>query len=153
MTARAFTVRPAQLGDWEQIYPLYGDVPGHDSLAAARERFGRKLASELECVLVAVQGQRVIGVALAHQWEEYLMTGERQIRFSTLKVLPEERRRGVGKALLEGIIAWAKSRDARWLEWYASPSAVPFYSRLGYQGILDPTPDNPYYEIDFKAGS
>ena len=58
-------------------------------------------------------------------------------------MLPEERRRGVGKALLEGIIAWAKSRDARWLEWYASPSAVPFYSRLGYQGILDPTPDNP----------
>ena len=144
------TVRVAQLGDWEQVYSFYDDVLDAESLEAARGRFQRKLESELECVLVAIKDERLIGIALAHQWDEYLMTGDRQIRFSTLKVRPEERRQGVGKALVEGILAWAQARDARWLEWYASPSAVPFYSRLGYHGTLGPDPDHPYYEIDFK---
>lgn len=148
-------IREAQPSDWEAFLSLYGGDPP-TSPEAALGRFRRKLASELECVLVAEEHRpgaepRLVGLALAHQWDEYLMSGQRQLRFSTLRVHPDYQRQGVGRALFGGIVAWAKSRNATWLEWYASPSAVPFYTRLGFTGTLCPDPEYPYYEIRFGA--
>lgn len=145
-------VRPARPDDWPQFYPfLVGLDRPLDSLEAAYGRYQRKLASELECVLVAERSGLIVGIAMAHQWDEYLMSGRKQIRFSTLEVLPEFRRQGVGRALFEGIHDWARSIGARWLEWYASPAAVPFYERLGFRGDPCPQPEYPYFEIDFGA--
>jgi GNAT superfamily N-acetyltransferase len=143
-------VRAARPSDWESVYPflITTDRP-LDSLEAAFQRYSRKLDSELECVLVAVEGEEIIGVALAHQWDDYLMSGRKQIRFSTLHVLPDQRRRGAGRALFEGIIQWSESVGATWLEWYASPAAVPFYERLGFRGVTCPQPEYPYFEIEF----
>lgn len=63
-------IREAQLSDWEAFRSLYGGdpPPNHE---AAFGRFRRKLASELECVLVAEEHRpgaepRLIGLALAH---------------------------------------------------------------------------------------
>ena len=113
-------IREAQPSDWEAFLSLYGGDPP-TSPEAALGRFRRKLASELECVLVA---------------EEHRPGAEPRL---------------VGRALFGGIVAWAKSRNATWLEWYASPSAVPFYTRLGFTGTLCPDPEYPYYEIRFGA--
>jgi len=145
-----FKIREAVPTDWVHISSLLieRDLP-LDSLEAAYQRYLHKLDSALECVLVAVVGGQQIGFAMAHQWDEYLMSGRKQMRFSTLEVLPEYRQRGVGRALFEGIITWAKQCDATWLEWYASPSAIAFYERLGFKGDPCPQPESPYYEIDF----
>ena len=151
----SLTIREARPDDWEAFCALYeGEAP--DDPEAAAGRFRRKLTAELECVLVAEWHQpgatpQLVGLALAHQWDEYLMSGRRQLRFSTLRVHPDHRRRGVGRALFGGIVAWARSRDATWLEWYASPGAVPFYTRLGFTGTVCPDPDFPYYELRFGA--
>ena len=145
------TVRPALETDWKQVYPflIERDTP-LDSLEAAFTRYQRKLASPLQCVLVAEIEARIVGVAMAHKWNEYVMSGRKQICFSTLYVLEDFRKQGVGKALFEGIRAWAESIGATWLEWYASPSAVVFYKRLGYEGVLNPNPQHPFYELEFE---
>ena len=121
-----------------------------DSLEAAFTGYKRKIISPLHCVLVAETNAHIVGIAMAHEWDEYLMSGRQQIRFSTLYVLESFRRRGVGRALFERIYDWAKSIDATWLEWYASPNAVGFYESLGYEGTLNPDPYHTYYEINFQ---
>ncbi len=79
------------------------------------------------------------------------MSGRKQIRFSSLEVLPEFQRRGIGTALFVAVRDWAQDAGATWFEWYASLSAVPFYERLGYAGTGDPDPKHPYFEIDFRG--
>jgi GNAT superfamily N-acetyltransferase len=146
-----FFVRPARSSDWEAFHAFLIDRDRPlDSLEAARGRFEHKLASSLHCVLVAELEGRVVGISMAHEWDEYIMSGRKQIRFSTLEVLPEYRTRGIGKALFEATRDWAQGIGATWFEWYASLSAVPFYEHLGYRGIGNSHPDHPYFEIEFK---
>jgi GNAT superfamily N-acetyltransferase len=121
-----------------------------DSLEAAQERFTRKINSQLHRVLVAELEGRIVGIAMAHEWDEYLMSGRKQIRFGTLYVLPAFQKRGIGTALFVAARDWAERIGARWFEWYASQSAVPFYERLGYTGSAQPDPDHPYFEIQFE---
>ena len=44
-------------------------------------------STPLHCLLVAETGNKIVGIAMAHEWEEYLMSDRQQIRFSTLHVL------------------------------------------------------------------
>ena len=145
------TVRPALETDWQQVYPLLiGRDKPLDSLEAAFARFRRKLASPLQCVLVAEIGAHIVGLAMAHEWDEYVMSGRKQVRFSTLYVLEAFKKQGVGQTLFAGIRAWAENNGATWLEWYASPSAVGFYERLGYEGTPDSDPQHLFYELEFE---
>ena len=145
-----FVIRAARESDWEGFYPFLIDLDTPlDSLEHARQRFNRKLASSLHGVFVAELGGRIVGIAMAHEWDESLMSGRKQIRFSTLSVSPDYRKRGIGKALFEHTQDWAQSIGATWFEWYASPSAVEFYHRMGLEGVICPDPDCPYFEIKF----
>ncbi|MGL6343805.1 MAG: GNAT family N-acetyltransferase [Waterburya sp.] len=65
-------------------------------------------------------------------------------------LLESFRKQGIGKALFLNICNWAKITGATWLEWYASPSAIDFYKKLGYKGTLNPNPDHRYYEIELR---
>ena len=143
-------IRPAIETDWEQFYPflLESDKP-LDSLEAAFTRYKRKIISPLHCVLVAETEAQIVGIAMAHEWDEYLMSGRKQIRFSTLYVLESFRGQGIGRDLFHHILDWAESIGATWLEWYASPSAIGFYKSLGYKGTLNANQTHPYYEIEF----
>ncbi len=144
-------VRPAVPADWPWISSILLERDRNvDSLAAAHQRYLRRIDSTLSCVLVAMNNDDFVGFAMAQQWDEYLMSGRKQIRFSTLEVLPAHQRQGVGRALFEGIVGWAEDIGATWLEWYASPSAVPFYERLGFKGDPCPQPEYPYFEIHFS---
>ena len=78
------------------------------------------------------------------------MSGRKQIRFSTLGVSLEHRKKGIGKALFECTRDWAKSIGATWFEWYTSQNATSFYERLGFTGDAQPDPDTAYFEIDFS---
>ncbi|MGL5943051.1 MAG: GNAT family N-acetyltransferase [Waterburya sp.] len=144
-------IRPAIEQDWEQFYLflLESDKP-LDSLTPAFKRYKYKIASPLHCVLVAEIDNQIVGIAMAHEWDEYLISGRKQIRFSTLHVLESFRRQGIGKALFVNICNWAEIIGATWLEWYASPSAIDFYKKLGYTGTLNPNPNYPYYEIELR---
>ncbi|MGK7935345.1 MAG: N-acetyltransferase family protein [Xenococcaceae cyanobacterium] len=154
ITDSEIDIRPAIEQDWEQFYPflLAIDQP-LDSQEAAFRRYKSKIASPLHYILVAETNTKIVGIAMAHEWDEYLMSGRKQIRFSTLYVLESFRRQGIGKALFLHIYDWAKSIGATWLEWYASPNAVDFYKSLGYEGTLNSNPYHPYYEIEFKRSS
>ena len=145
-------IRPAIETDWEQFYPflLESDKP-LDSQIAAFTRYKRRIVSPLHCVLVAETEAQIVGIAMAHEWDEYLMSGRKQIRFSTLYVLESFRGQGIGRALFQHILDWSESIGATWLEWYASPSAIGFYKSLGYEGKLNPNPTYPYYEIEFNC--
>ncbi len=145
-----FKVRAARASDWDGFYPFLidSDTP-LDSLEEARQRFNRKLTSSLHGVFVAELEGQIVGIAKAHEWDEYLMSGRKQIRFSTLSVHPDYRKRGIGKALFEHTRDWAQSIGATWFEWYASPSAVEFYRRLGLEGVTCPQPEYPYFELQF----
>jgi GNAT superfamily N-acetyltransferase len=145
-----FFVRAARASDWEAFHAflIERDHP-LDSLEAARQRFERKITSSVHCVLVAELEGRVVGLAMAHEWDEYIMSGRKQIRFSTLEVLPEHRHRGIGSALFHATRDWARGIGATWFEWYASASAIAFYERLGHHGVAHSHPDHPYFEIEF----
>lgn len=86
---------------------------------------------------------------MAHQWDEFIMSGRKQIRFATLNVKPTFRRRGIGMRLFEEVQRWAERVGATWLEWYASPDATEFYERLGYTGTPDANPNHLFFEIEF----
>lgn len=147
----AINIRPARETDWQQFYPFLLDRDRPlDSLEAAFTRYKHKIVSPLHCVLVAETNAHIVGIAMAHEWDEYLMSGRKQIRFSTLYVLEFFRRKGIGRALFTHIYDWAESLDATWLEWYANPSAINFYKSLGYEGSSNPNPNHVYYEIEFR---
>ncbi len=143
-------IRPATPQDWNQIHPFLKSDQPINSLEAAFERYKNRLNSKTHCIFVAELEQKIVGLAMVHQYEEYLLSGRKQFRFSTLVVLPEYRKQGIGKALFKVVKTWAKENGAKWLEWYASPSAVGFYNKLGYEGEICPQPENPFYEIEFS---
>jgi GNAT superfamily N-acetyltransferase len=143
-------IRTAREFDWEQFYPfLHHDKP-IDSLKNAFQRFQKKLESESTGVFVAELEGQIVGVALAHEWHEYLMSERKQIRFSTLEVSLEHRKKGIGKALFEFARDWAHGIGGTWFEWYSSPSAVAFYEHMGFRGNDNPDPECPYFEINFQ---
>ena len=64
-----------------------------------------------------------------------------------LLVQVDARRQSTGRALFEAAVAWARERDAWWIQWQASTTAIHFYERLGYRGEECPDPTHPEFEI------
>jgi GNAT superfamily N-acetyltransferase len=69
-------------------------------------------------------------------------------RVGGMWVDPAWRRRGVGRALLEGVVAWAGERGLGRLGLWApahSPAAIALYTRAGFRetGERRPIPTNP----------
>jgi ribosomal protein S18 acetylase RimI-like enzyme len=61
---------------------------------------------------------------------------------------PSHRRKGVGQMLVNRVLEWARSREARVLQLMvtsANESAMRFYERLGFErtGRIEPYPNNP----------
>lgn len=66
-----------------------------------------------------------------------------------LFVVPQARRQGGGRALMQEAVTWAGGR-VRYLEWQAHETrAAPFYERLGYHGEACPQPDYRTFELTF----
>jgi GNAT superfamily N-acetyltransferase len=61
-------------------------------------------------------------------------------------VAPEHRGEGVGRLLVEAVIAWARARDARYLTLAVTCGDTParrLYERAGFQPIGEPGPLRP----------
>jgi GNAT superfamily N-acetyltransferase len=48
-------------------------------------------------------------------------------------VVPAERSRGVGAALMEALLAWSRSEGLKRLILHPRERSVPFYERLGFR--------------------
>ena len=142
-------IRRARESDWDAFRSFLEHDQPLDSLEAAFKCFQKKLESPLHVVLVAELNGEIVGIAKAHEWDEYLMSGIKQIRFSSLAVSELHRRQGIGRALFEATRDWAISQGATWFEWYASKKAVPFYESLGFKGQSHPDEDYPYFSIEY----
>jgi GNAT superfamily N-acetyltransferase len=93
-----------------------------------------------ECLLAERNG-RPVGLALFYPNYE-TWRGRPGIHLSALFVLQEERRRGVGTALVERLAAIAVARECGSLEFAAlnwNDAAAAFYGRLGARATSDST--------------
>ena len=107
---------------WREVFP---DEPAHN---VPEEVIGRKLAVQRELFFVAVEGDDVVGTAMAGY------DGHRGWVY-TVAVKPSHRRRGVGAALMERVETGLRAAGCPKLNLQVRGSnrgAVAFYERLGY---------------------
>jgi [ribosomal protein S18]-alanine N-acetyltransferase len=125
------TVRPAQLADLAAIRSLDAESFGADAWgeAAWQGEWDRRPATRH--LVVAVEDTRVVGYGV-------LATIADVADLHRIAVAPDRRRRGVGRALVEALLAEARARrcDRMLLEVEASnAAALALYGRLGFVQI------------------
>jgi ribosomal protein S18 acetylase RimI-like enzyme len=152
MGSSVTNVRTATAADFEGISDVFsqenvfhvGLLPEYVVLAeppVAPEEFGEMLAREEQKLLVAEQDGQIIGCVLASIKSADPMPFLRSRRFAYVHdVVVDESHRGggVGRALMEGVAEWARSRDVEDLElhvWEANREALSFYDSLGYRPL------------------
>lgn len=111
-----FEVRPGRGSDTESFMVLWREVVGERlfvrtevvrrSARYYRRRFFRKTWTNDEASLVAVEGRRVIGHLTVSREES---PATRHVASLGLAVASDRRGRGVGAALMEEAIRWARS--------------------------------------------
>jgi predicted GNAT family N-acyltransferase len=85
---------------------------------------------EAVCWIARISG-RAVGTARARLVEGYA-------KAERVAVLPELRRRGVGRALMDALEAWAFGRGLDRVGLNAQESAIAFYRTLGYRVTGEP---------------
>jgi len=130
-------VRPATLADASSLrHLLVGFTAYADEVDV--DVYARRLAERVDdptwCIVVAEDGDALIGYAVARDHGANLRCTFTTGRLDDLYVAPQQRRGGVGRALVEAVCAWARSRpEPMILDWQATAAAVPFYERLGFE--------------------
>jgi GNAT superfamily N-acetyltransferase len=81
-------------------------------------------------VLVAVEGERIAGVASVRADGHVLLN----------YVAPEARSQGASKCLMQGIEAWASGRGLKWLTLDSTATALRFYHSTGWTTTGPPQP-------------
>jgi GNAT superfamily N-acetyltransferase len=112
--------------------------------------------------LHAAADDRFIGIAFldgepagaveAQDYGTSLWRSFRIVRMHDLFVRPDRRRQGIGRELVAAALRWARAQpDPGFVEWQASPAAVPFYEALGLVAdYVTDVPDYPYFIVDFR---
>jgi GNAT superfamily N-acetyltransferase len=93
-----------------------------------------------------------VGAVEAQDYGTSLWRSFRIVRMHDLFVTPDQRRQGIGRELVAAALRWAGARpDPGFVEWQASPAAVPFYESLGLVAdYVTDVPDYPYFIVDFR---
>ena len=137
--APSFSVRPAQLGDEAAIFGLIQQLAEFERLThqvsgsaelLAEHLFGARPAAE---ALVAEAAGELLGFALFFGNYSTFLT-QPGIYLEDLFVVPKERGRGIGKALLIAVARIAQERQCGRLEWSVldwNANAIAFYERAG----------------------
>ncbi len=148
-------VRRAEPGDCEAIGRLLHDfnteyldlTPGPAKLA---ERIGELLEAGDTEVLLA--GEEPLGLAVLRFRPAIWSTGA-ECYLAELYVVPQQRGRGIGRALMERVLEVAKARGADWIDLGTSEDDVAaraLYERMGFTN-REGKPDGPVmyvYERD-----
>ena len=95
-------------------------------------RLARTVEREDLEVLAARSGARLVGVAVL-AFRPGVSVGANFASVEELYVRPEERRRGVGRALLEAVGERCRKRGVSYVEVQTDGEAAPFYEAVGYE--------------------
>ena len=96
---------------------------------------------------VAVVGERVVGFSTT------IRTGN-ALELEDLFVDPDDQRRGVGRALVDDVVAQLSAEGLRFVAVTANPEALPFYHSVGFvaDGVGN-TPFGPAPRLRLQPGS
>ncbi len=131
-----FSVRPARPEDLERALDMFIEVAsegrwiGTELPIDREERLARWRASLEEprnAFFVAVEGDRIVGNA-SMRWAGVSDLG--------MEVAKDRRGRGVGSALLEACIKWARANDVHKIElrvWPHNVAAIGLYEKFGFE--------------------
>ncbi|WP_322618435.1 GNAT family N-acetyltransferase [Deinococcus terrestris] len=73
----------------------------------------------------------------------------RTAKLNDLYTVARVRRQGVGRALMQGVEAWARSRPLRYVFWYANQREAGLaYQAMGHQPAPSGQEGYDFYEID-----
>ena len=103
-------------------------------------------------LLGAFEGETLLGYAAAQDYGTDLRSGDSQrtAKLHDLYTHPDHRRKGVGRALMLGMEAWAKGCGLRYLFWYANlREATPAYVGMGYTPSEEVQEGYRFFEIDY----
>jgi GNAT superfamily N-acetyltransferase len=150
-------IRRTTEADWEALR----DVRLR-ALAEAPYAFGSKLERERDrteaewrewadrgrtgngVTFVGMDGGRFVGLAGGYPEED----GLDSVHLVAMWVAPEARRSGLGRRLIESVVAWARGRGARVVNLWVSDGndpAIALYRACGFEptGDRQPLPSNP----------
>ena len=146
--ARGLTVREASSRDLDAVVRLrlallreYPDHPVYGRLrpdvdARARELFATQLRSTIEVIVLAFMDGEVAGILrCVESLGSPLMEPARYAYVSSVYVLPEQRRRGVLRAMLDYAETWSRARGLDQMRLHnvaGSELAEPAWSALGF---------------------
>ncbi|GAA1558519.1 hypothetical protein GCM10009789_09940 [Kribbella sancticallisti] len=122
---------PQLIDAYEWLFAPPGITPADWNKDTARERLERTLAGPRSAVLVAVDGERVVGFGSMYLDIESVRFGQR-CWVEDLAVGPAERSTGIGAALLSRARQWAADHGATHLELDSATTrtdAHRFYNR------------------------
>jgi GNAT superfamily N-acetyltransferase len=125
------TVRPMERADLAEVARLCAQLGFPADEAALVPRFAALAGDGL---FVAEIAARIVG--WIHVGERVLLESEARAELGGLVVDERARRAGVGRALVERAIAWARARSLRTLRLRSNvnrPEAHAFYPALGFR--------------------
>jgi GNAT superfamily N-acetyltransferase len=129
------SIRPGRLTDATAVAPLLAELGYPAAVPDVRERLARVLERGDGGVLVAEIGDHTVALA-SYQIMDLLERARPQCRITAMVVHEDERRRGVGSALIEAIESAARERGCFRLEVTTQPQrddALGLYAALGFQ--------------------
>ncbi len=151
MTAHV-RVRPATVRDIPRILPLWEALAAHHGMldpalavegAAAREyvTFLREMIGSSDaCVMVGVEGDRPVSFALGRIHVLPLsFRKQRRGWIQDVFTLPEHRRQGIGRQVVEALLGWFRDHRVTLVELTVAvrnPDAVRFWERLGFRTYM-----------------
>jgi GNAT superfamily N-acetyltransferase len=142
--------RKAAVTDWEQLYRLLEHMGLVRDREKSRALFENYVSRAHHCIIIAENNQDLLGYAWAQSYGAHLRTSDVTARLNDLFILPDYRKKGIAKGLLESVITWAQENNIKYLQWQANKSSAAFYERLGYVSIPDPDPEHPFLKLSFS---
>lgn len=140
-------IRPIQDSDWEQVYRFFSAIVAAgetyaypDDLSSADAR-GYWVAEPPGATVVAVDHERVLGSATMGPNRPGRAS---HVATASFMVDPEQQKRGVGRALGEHVLEWARNSGYRSIQFNAvvetNDAAVRLWQSLGFE-ILATVPE------------
>ena len=140
-------LRKLKSADYEEMLALYTALDAFHAearpdccicraVAFPREHYEANLVNPISFQVGAFDEEnRMVGIVDATLWNESVMVkGVKTVCLDNIYVLPECRRKGVGKALFRAVEEWAKEQGAVRLDlhtWDFNQDAIAMYRAMG----------------------
>ncbi len=140
-------VRPATGDDldallslWRHLEEAQGRFRYFPPVTEAAERIERSfrdaVASPDADVLLVLDGEEPVGMALVHLEQPSRMSSEQAVELSRVVVRPDRRGLGAGKAMIDAAADWARERRVRSMVaavFVANEASISFWRAAGFE--------------------